>query len=32
LLDSSDAAFFVLFTAVFLLLTMKRLHNNRIYG
>jgi ABC-2 type transport system permease protein len=32
LLDSSDAAFFVLFTTVFLLLTMKRLHNNRIYG
>ena len=32
LLDSSDVAFFVLFTAVFLLLTMKRLHNNRIYG
>ena len=32
LLDSGDAAFFVLFTAVFLLLTMKRLHNNRIYG
>jgi ABC-2 type transport system permease protein len=32
LLDSSDAAFFVLFTAVFLLLTMKRLHNNRRYG
>lgn len=32
LLDSTDAAFFVLFTAVFLLLTMKRLHNNRVYG
>jgi ABC-2 type transport system permease protein len=32
LLDSSDAAFFVLFTAVFLILTMKRLHNNLIYG
>ncbi|HSM98655.1 MAG TPA: ABC transporter permease subunit [Gallionella sp.] len=32
LLDSGDAAYFVLFTAVFLLLTMKRLHNNRIYG
>jgi ABC-2 type transport system permease protein len=32
LLDSSDAAYFVLFTTVFLLLTMKRLHNNRIYG
>lgn len=32
LLDSSDAAFFILFTTVFLLLTMKRLHNNRLYG
>ena len=32
LLDSTDAAFFMLFTAVFLLLTMKRLHNNRVYG
>ena len=32
LLDSSDAAFFVLFTTVFLLLAMKRLHNNRVYG
>jgi len=32
LLDSSDAAFFVLFTAAFLLLAMKRLHNNRRYG
>jgi ABC-2 type transport system permease protein len=32
LLDSSDAAFFVLFTAVFLILTVKRLHNNRVYG
>lgn len=32
LLDSSDVTFFILFTAVFLLLTMKRLHNNRIYG
>jgi ABC-2 type transport system permease protein len=32
LLDSSDAAYFVLFTAVFLILTIKRLHNNRIYG
>lgn len=32
LLDSTDAAFFVLFTTVFLLLTMKRLHNNRVYG
>jgi ABC-2 type transport system permease protein len=32
LLDSSDAAFFILFTVVFLLLTMKRLHNNRRYG
>lgn len=32
LLDSSDGAFFVIFTAVFLLLAMRRLHNNRIYG
>lgn len=32
LLDSSDAAFFVLFTTVFLLLAIRRLHNNRIYG
>ncbi len=32
LLDSTDAAYFVLFTGVFLLLTMKRLHNNRVYG
>ncbi|MEO8342249.1 MAG: ABC transporter permease subunit [Gallionella sp.] len=32
LLDSRDAAFFVLFTAFFLLLAIKRLHNNRIYG
>ena len=32
LLDSSDAAFFVLFTAAFLILTVKRLHNNRVYG
>ncbi|HTN94811.1 MAG TPA: ABC transporter permease subunit [Gallionella sp.] len=32
LLDSSDSAFFVLFTAVFLILTVKRLHNNRVYG
>jgi ABC-2 type transport system permease protein len=32
LLDSADAAYFVLFTAMFLLLTMKRLQNNRRYG
>ncbi|WP_435627621.1 ABC transporter permease [Candidatus Ferrigenium straubiae] len=32
LLDSGDAAFFVLFSAFFLLLAMRRLHNNRIYG
>jgi len=32
LLDSSDASYFVLFTTVFLLLTIKRLQNNRIYG
>jgi ABC-2 type transport system permease protein len=32
LLDSSDAAFFVLFTTVFLLLAIRRLRNNRVYG
>ncbi|OGT00527.1 MAG: ABC transporter permease [Gallionellales bacterium RIFCSPLOWO2_12_FULL_59_22] len=32
LLDSGDAAFYVLFSAVFLLLAMRRIHNNRIYG
>ena len=32
LLDSSDAAFFVLFTTAFLVLTVKRLQNNRVYG
>ena len=32
LLDSGDAAFFVLFSAFFLLLAMRRIHNNRIYG
>ena len=32
LLDSGDVAFFVLFSAVFLLLTMRRIDNNRIYG
>lgn len=32
LLDSGDAIFFVLFSVVFLLLTMRRIHNNRIYG
>lgn len=32
LLDSADAAYFILFTAAFLLLTMKRLQNNRRYG
>jgi ABC-2 type transport system permease protein len=32
LLDSADMAYFMLFTAVFLLLTMKRLQNNRRYG
>ncbi len=32
LLDSGDALFFLLFTGVFLLLTMRRLRNNRIYG
>jgi ABC-2 type transport system permease protein len=32
LLDSSDAAYFMLFTAVFLILAVKRLRNNRVYG
>ncbi len=32
LMDSGDAAYFILFSTVFLLLTMKRLNNNRIYG
>lgn len=32
LLDSGDALFFVAYTAAFLLLTTRRLHNNRIYG
>jgi len=32
LLDSRDATFFVLFTTVFLLLTIRRLHNNKRYG
>ena len=32
LLDSADAAYYLLFTTVFLLLTMKRLQNNRRYG
>lgn len=32
LLDSGDAAFFLLFSAFFLLLAMRRIHNNRIYG
>lgn len=32
LLDSGDAVFFLLFTSAFLLLAMKRLGNNRIYG
>lgn len=32
LLNSSDMVYFVLFSAVFLLLTIRRLHNNRIYG
>lgn len=32
LLDSADIVFFVLFSAVFLLLTMRRINNNRIYG
>ena len=32
LLDSGDAAYFVLFTAVFLVLAIRRLYNNRRYG
>ncbi|MGB8517979.1 MAG: ABC transporter permease subunit [Gallionella sp.] len=32
LLDSGDAVFFVLCSTVFLLLAMKRLNNNRVYG
>jgi len=32
LLDSGDAAFFVLFSAAFLLLAMRRIHNNCRYG
>lgn len=32
LLDSSDAAFFVLFTAVFLILAIRRLHSSRLQG
>jgi ABC-2 type transport system permease protein len=32
LLNSGDLAFFLLFSAAFLLLTIRRLHNNRIYG
>lgn len=32
LVDSSDLVYFVLFCAFFLLLTARRIHNNRIYG
>ena len=32
LLDSGDAVFFLLFSVVFLLLTMRRIDNNRRYG
>ncbi len=32
LLDSGDIAFFVLFSAVFLVLAMRRINNNRAYG
>lgn len=32
LLNSSDLIFFLLFCGAFLLLTIRRLHNNRIYG
>jgi ABC-2 type transport system permease protein len=32
LLDSNDCLYYLLFCIVFLLLAMRRLHNNRIYG
>ena len=32
LLDSGDAAFFIVFSAAFLLLAVRRIHNNRRYG
>jgi len=32
LLDSSDLVYYLLFCASFLLLAMRRIHNNRIYG
>ncbi len=32
LLNSADLVYFVLFSTAFLLLTIRRLHNNRIYG
>lgn len=32
LLDSGDTAFFALFSATFLVLAMRRIHNNRRYG
>lgn len=32
LINSTDIIFFVLFCTIFLLLTIRRLHNNRIYG
>jgi ABC-2 type transport system permease protein len=32
LLNSADMVYFAVFSAVFLLLTIRRLHNNRIYG
>lgn len=32
LLDSSDFVYFILFCVAFLLLTIRRIHNNRIYG
>ena len=32
LLNSADIVYFVLFSATFLLLTIRRIHNNRIYG
>jgi len=32
LLDSGDAGFFILFTALFMIMTIRRLQNNLIYG
>ncbi|HEY6095795.1 MAG TPA: ABC transporter permease, partial [Gallionellaceae bacterium] len=32
LLRSADVVYFMLFTAFFLMLAIRRVHNNRIYG